>query len=83
MSTLRRFLLRLRDFLRPDRAETELAREMAAHLALLEDESRRRGMNDEDARQAARRASSGLERSKDAQRDARSFVGLEEAPTSP
>jgi predicted permease len=79
MSALRRFLLRLRDFLRPGRAETELQREVASHLALLEDEFRRRGMEAEEARLAARRAFRGVEQTKDAQRDARSFVGLEEA----
>jgi putative ABC transport system permease protein len=79
MSALRRFLLRLRDFLRPGRAEKELAREVASHLALLEDEFRRRGMDPEDARRAAHRAFAGVEQAKDAQRDARSFVWLDEA----
>jgi predicted permease len=79
MSALRRFLLRLRDFLRPGRAEKELAREVASHLALLEDEFRGRGMDPEDARRAAGRAFAGVEQAKDAQRDARSFVWLDEA----
>ena len=78
MSTLRRLFHRLRDFFWPDRAETELAREVASHLGLLEDEFRRRGMDAEEAREAAVRAFAGLDQAKDAQRDARSFVGLEE-----
>jgi putative ABC transport system permease protein len=79
MSALRRFLFRIRDFLRPGRAEVDLAREVAAHLALLEDEFRRRGMDPEEARRAAQRAFGGVEQAKDAQRDARSFVWLDEA----
>jgi putative ABC transport system permease protein len=79
MSALRRFLLRLRDFLRPGPAEKELAREVASHLALLEDELRRRGMEPEEARRAAYRAFAGVEQVKDAQRDARSFAWLDEA----
>jgi predicted permease len=78
MAGLRRFLLRLREFVRPARAEADLAREMEAHLALLEDEFRRRGMDADDARRAARRAFGGVEQAKNAHRDARSFVGLDE-----
>ena len=40
---MRRFFLRVRNVLRPVRAESDLAREIASHLALLEDEFRRRG----------------------------------------
>ena len=55
---MRRFLLRLREALRPARSESDLARELASHLALLEDEFRQRGMSAEDARLAARRSHS-------------------------
>jgi len=79
MSDLRRFLFRLRDFLRPGRAEADLAREVASHLALLEEQLLRRGMDPEDARRAAHRALGGVEQAKDAHRDARSFVWLDEA----
>src|SRR5262245_59642910 len=78
MAVLRRFLLRLRDFARPDRAEADLAREVEAHLGLLEDDFRRRGLDPDEARRAARRAFGGVEQAKEAHRDARSFVGLEE-----
>ncbi len=78
MSTLRRFLARLLSFLRPGRGEPELTREVAAHLALLEDEYVRRGLLAEEARLAARRAFGGVEQAKERQRDARSFVWLDD-----
>src|SRR5436309_1599737 len=74
MSALRRFLLRLHNFLRPARTEPDLAREVASHLGLLEDEFVRRGMTPEEARLAAKRAFGGVEQTKELHRDARSFV---------
>ena len=74
-----RFMFRLHNVFRPDRAEDELERETAAHLALIEAEYRRRGMCADDARSAARRAFGGVEQMKDRQRDARSFVWLDDA----
>jgi predicted permease len=79
MSALRRFLCRVRDFLRSGRAEADLAREVESHLALLEDQFLARGMDPEAARQAARRAFGGVEQAKEAQRDARSFLWLDVA----
>jgi predicted permease len=79
MSALRRFLLRLHNFLRPARTESDLAREVASHLALLEDEFIRRGMTREEARPAAMRALGGVEQTKELHRDARSFVWLDDA----
>ena len=79
MSRLRRLLYRLYNVLRPARGESELAREVASHLALLEDDFRRRGMSAEDARLAARRAFGGVEQAKEVQRDARSFPWLDDA----
>jgi predicted permease len=75
----RRFLVRLANALRPGRAEPDLAREIASHLKLLEDEFRRRGMSEEEARLAAKRAFGGVEHAKEAHRDARSFVWLDDA----
>jgi predicted permease len=75
---MRRFLYRLFNVFRPHRAEPDLAREIDAHLALLEDEHRRRGLTPDDARLAARRAFNGIELTKDRQRDARSFVWLDD-----
>src|SRR5881296_3176351 len=79
MSGWRRFFLRLSNVFRSGRAEPELAREVASHLTLLEDEFQRRGMTPEDARLAARRAFGGVEQTKELQRDARSFVWLDDA----
>jgi predicted permease len=79
LGALRRLVLRAINSLRPGRAEDELARETTAHLALLEDEFRRRGRSPEEARLAARRAFGGVEQTKDRQRDARSFVWLGDA----
>jgi putative ABC transport system permease protein len=70
---MRRLLHRLYNVLRSGAREAELAREVASHLALLEDEFRRRGMSVEEARFAARRAFGGVEQTKEVQRDARSF----------
>src|SRR5262245_61600728 len=75
---MRRLLARLINVLRPERAEADLEREIAAHLALLEDEYRRRGMSEDEARFAARRAIGGPARAQDLHRDARSFVWLDD-----
>ena len=56
-------------------------REMASHLALLEDEHRRRGLTPDDARLAARRAMGSVALAKDLHRDARSFGWLEDVLT--
>jgi len=79
MPAFRRFLFRLYNFFRPGRAESDLARELTSHLGLLEEEFRRQGMTPDIARLAARRATGGIERAKELQRDARSFVWLEDA----
>ena len=72
----RRVVLRLVSFFRSARAEADLAREIAAHLQLLEDQFVADGMTREDARYAARRAFGGVEQVKEHQRDARSFRWL-------
>src|SRR4051812_49862027 len=76
---MRRVLRRLGNALRPGRAEDELARETAAHLAFLEDEFQRRGSSADEARIQAHRAFGGIEQMKDRHRDARSFVWLDDA----
>lgn len=75
---MRRFILRLLTFIRPGRADDALEREVGSHLALLEDEYRRRGMSADDARFAARRAMGSVALAKDLHRDARSFPWLED-----
>src|SRR5579863_9722684 len=78
MARPRRFFLRLITFLRFNRAEDELAREVESHLALMEDEFRLKGMTSEEARLAARRAFGGVEHAKDRHRDVRSFIWLDD-----
>src|SRR5262249_42726298 len=75
---VRRFLLRLFHAFHPGRAEAELAREVASHLALLEDDFRRRGKSVHDARLAARRMLGGGMHTQDLHRDARSFIWLDD-----
>jgi predicted permease len=76
---LRLVLLRLIAFLRASKGDAELAREIEAHLRMLEDDYATRGMNAEDARCAARRAFGGqVEQTKLRHRDTRSFRALDE-----
>jgi len=75
---MRRFLLRLLNILRRHRADEELDREVASHLALLEDEHVRRGRTPNEARLAARRAMGSVALAKDLHRDARAFVWLDD-----
>jgi putative ABC transport system permease protein len=79
MWRLRRFGHRLQSFIRRSHAESDLTREIHSHLMLLEDEFRRRGLSDQNARYAARRAFGGIEQAKEQQRDARSFRWLNDA----
>ena len=79
MTSVRRFVRRVVAFLGPGRQEDELAREIASHRDLFEDDLRRQGLTRDEARAAARRAFLGVEAAKDAQRDARSFAWLEDA----
>ena len=76
MSTARRVLSRFLALFRSSRAETELAREIDAHLRLLEDGYLAQGMTSEEARYAARRAFGGVEQTKELQRDERAFRWL-------
>ena len=62
MATFRRFLLRLVHFFQPHRAESELERELAAHLGVLEDEYKRRGLSDASVTARGRRQSSHIRR---------------------
>jgi predicted permease len=76
---MKRFFLRLWRSLSDGRADRELAREIDAHLALIEEDFMRRGMPPDEARSAARRAFGGIEQTKEVQRDARSFRWLGDA----
>ena len=74
----RRLALRLRNFFRPGPAEVDLARELSAHIDLIEEDLRHRGLSHEQARLAARRSFAGIEQVKERQRDERSFRWLED-----
>lgn len=78
MAWVRRLVARLGAFLRPDRAERELARELAAHLALIEEDHQRRGLSPEEARRRARLQLGGVEQTKEIHREQRSFPWLED-----
>ena len=78
MHIFRRFLQRLFHAFRPERAEPDLAREVASHLTLLEDEFVGRGMTRDQAYTEARKTLGGTEIAKHEHRDARSFRWLDE-----
>ena len=81
MAALRRFVRRLLALFRSNRAERDLAREVDAHLQLLEDSYRAAGMSATEARHAARRSFGGVEQAKEHQRDTRTFRPLAGAST--
>src|ERR1700733_8200537 len=78
LSRLRRTLSRFHNIFRNNRAEKELAREVASHLRLLADDFERRGMSPEEARLAAKHAYGGVEQAKQAHRDERSLLWIEQ-----
>jgi predicted permease len=78
MARWRRIIARLRNLLANQRAEEDLAREVASHLTLLADDFERSGMPPEEARLAARRAYGGVEQAKQAHRDERSLLWIEQ-----
>ncbi len=78
MTRLRRIVVKLRNLLANKRAEEDLAREVASHITLLADDFERRGMSREEAGLAARRAYGGVEQAKQAHRDERSLLWIEQ-----
>src|SRR5215472_3833727 len=79
MVRLRRTVSKLRNLFANRHAEEDLAREIASHLTLLADDFERRGMSAEEARLAALSALGGVERAKQAHRDERSLLWIEQA----
>jgi putative ABC transport system permease protein len=79
MKRWRRIVAKLLTLLRNERVEEDLAREVASHLALLEDEFQRRGMTPNEAHAAARQAYGGVEQAKQSHRDERSILWLEQS----
>src|SRR5215470_10803163 len=80
MNQLRRIFLKFYLLFANSKVEAELAREIDAHLALLEDEYLRQGMLPQDARRAARLAYGGVERAKELHRNERAFQWLGQIP---
>lgn len=80
MEGIRRFLVRIATSFRGNYAERDLARQVAAHLQLLEDKFLAQGMSLDEARLSARRAFGGIDQAKESHRDARSFRWLADAP---
>src|ERR1700677_2575281 len=78
MAHWRRIIAKLRNLLANKRAEEDLAREVTAHLTLLADDFERQGMSREQAQLAARRAYGGVEQAKQAHRDERSLLWIEQ-----
>lgn len=78
MGSVRRLGHRLVQSFRHQRSEEDLAREMAAHLAVLEDEYQRQGMTPEDAKYAARRAMGGVEQAKEHHRQVRAYRWMDD-----
>jgi putative ABC transport system permease protein len=78
VSSLRRLLARLLNALRPWRAEPEFEREIASHLALIEEDYLRRGLSPEEAAFAARRTLGSVALTADRHRDARSFRWMDD-----
>ena len=75
---LTRTIARIRNLWRSQRADREVEREIALHVALLEEEYEQRGMSREQARIAARRTIGGVEQAKQAHRDQRGILWLEQ-----
>lgn len=75
---LMRTMAKVRNLWRSRRADDELEREIAAHVAMLEEEYERHGMSPQEARTAARRKLGGVEQAKQAHRDQRSIPWLEQ-----
>ena len=79
MAHWRRIIAQLRSLLANNRAEEDLAREVESHLTLLADDFQRRGMSPDEAGLAARRAYGGVEQAKQAHRDERSLLWIEQS----
>jgi predicted permease len=69
--------MRLRELFRTTRLDGELDEEVGLHLQLMEEEFRRRGMSEVEARAAARREFGGVAHAKEAYRDERGFAWIE------
>jgi predicted permease len=76
---MRRFLERVLNLIGVRRLDDDLAREIDAHLALLQENYERRGLSPDEARRAARLALGSVDVVKEQHRDARTFRWIEDA----
>src|SRR5437763_1920722 len=76
---LRRFVARLASFFLPAREEKEMNREIASHIAMLEEQFEREGMTPDLAHFAALRSYGGVEQVREMHREERSLVWLEQS----
>jgi putative ABC transport system permease protein len=74
---MRRLFARLSNLFKSQHAERELAREIDAHLAILQDDFEARGMPREEAKLAAQRSYGSVESAKELHRETRSFPLVE------
>jgi len=79
MGATTRFFRRVWALVRSPHADEELTREMASHLAAIEEDYIARGASPEDARLAARRMMGSMALARDRHRDARTFVWVADA----
>ena len=79
MGAVRRFASRLVSLVRPHHHDAALAREVASHLTMLEDDYRRRGLSPAEAHRQARLALGGEDQTQEWSRDARTFRWLDDA----
>jgi predicted permease len=75
---LTRAIAKIRNLRRSQSSDAELDREIALHVAMLEEEYERRGMSPEGAHRAARQTLGGVEQAKQAHRDQRVILWLEQ-----
>ena len=78
MTLLRQILFRLQPFFRRRMIEAELSEEMRAHIELATEANIAAGMSPEEARLAALRASGGVDQAKEAWRDERGILWIED-----
>lgn len=78
MRRFRQLTAKLLSLGRRGKSERELAKEMEAHLAMMEADLQRQGLSEEEAKFAARRAFGAMEQAKEQYRDQRGFVPLEQ-----
>ncbi len=78
MTRLRMLLFRLRALARARQMDREMDDEIASHLAEAAEEYVQQGLTPEEARRAAQRSFGGVTQAREAHREARSFVSLDE-----